>query len=306
MKHNKIGTSELLSSSLIMGCMRLSQLQYKDAETLISTALDNGINTFDHADIYGKGECEEIFGKFLSQNKSSREKMIIQSKCGIRNGFYDFSKDHILNSVNGILKRLGTDYLDLHLLHRPDELMNPEETADALISLKNSGKVKYFGVSNQNPIQIQLLQKYLPFKLVANQMQMSIAHCPMITSNISCNMTTDENIDRNGNILTWCQLNDITLQAWSPFQKGFFEGTFIGDYETYPELNRKLEELGKKYNISAGAVSVAWLLRHPANIQVVLGTTNKERLKSYCKASDMILSREEWYSLYESTGYQIP
>ena len=308
MKYINISNTDLQASNIIMGNMRLTQLTVPEAEKLIRTAMEEGINFFDHADIYGKGRCEEIFSEAIHLNSSIREKIILQSKCGIISpeGYFDFSKEHIIESVHGILKRLKTDYLDVLLLHRPDPLMEPAEVAEAFEELHNSGKVKYFGVSNHNPAQIELLQKYIPYKLVVNQLQFSIAHTPMIDSGISLNMKTDQAINRDSSILEYCRLKDITVQAWSPFQHGFFEGTFLGDMERYPELNQTINKIAEKYGVTNSAIAVAWITRHPANIQVVLGTTNIQRMKDACKGADIKLTREEWYKIYKAAGNIVP
>ncbi len=303
-----IKNTELHASNMIMGNMRLTQLSLAEAENLIRTALEEGINFFDHADIYGQGRCEAHFADAIQMNPAIREKMILQSKCGIRSkeNYYDFSKEHILASVDGILKRLKTDYLDILLLHRPDPLMEPEEVAEAFQQLQDQGKVNYFGVSNQNPAQIALLQKYIPQKLVVNQIQFSIAHTPLIDSGISLNMKTDQSLNRDSSILEYCRLHDITMQAWSPFQHGMFSGPFLGDLIHFPELNKVIDSIAEKYEVTNTAIAVAWITRHPANIQVVLGTTNAQRLKDACKGADLSLTREEWYRIYKAAGNLIP
>lgn len=308
MKYINIANTDLTVSNIIMGNMRLTQLSVPEAEKLIRTAMEEGINFFDHADIYGKGKCEEIFSEAIQMNPSIREKMILQSKCGIISpeGYFDFSKEHILESVDGILKRLNTEYLDILLLHRPDALMEPAEVAEAFEKLHQSGKVKYFGVSNHNPAQMELLQKYIPYKLIVNQLQFSIAHTPMIDSGIALNMKVDQSVNRDSSILEYCRLNDITIQAWSPFQHGFFEGTFLGNLELFPELNKVLDRLAKKYEVTTTTIAVAWITRHPANIQVVLGTTNRERLMDGCKGSELPLTRQEWYEIYKAAGNMVP
>ncbi|WP_066395227.1 aldo/keto reductase [Neobacillus mesonae] len=308
MKYISIANTDIEASNLIMGNMRLTELTVPEAEKLIRTAMEEGINFFDHADIYGKGRCEEIFSEAIQMNPAIREKMILQSKCGIvsSKGYFDFSKKHIISSVDGILKRLRTDYLDILLLHRPDPLMEPEEVAEAFEELRTSGKVKYFGVSNHNPMQIELLQKYIKSKLVINQLQFSIAHTPMIDSGITLNMKNDQAINRDSSILEYCRLKDITIQAWSPFQHGFFEGTFLGDWEKYPELNKTIDKIAEKYGVTNTAIAVAWITRHPANIQVVLGTTNPNRMKDACKGAEMSLTREEWYQIYKAAGNIVP
>lgn len=305
MKNINIGNGTLTTSQISLGCMRIADLNPKDADLLIRTALDEGINLFDHADIYGAGKSETIFSNTLKSTPSLRDEMFIQSKCGIRKGFFDFSKEHILTSVDNSLKRLNTDYLDMLLLHRPDTLVEPEEVASAFDTLHKSGKVRHFGVSNQNPMQIELLQKYLNQKLIANQLQLSIAHSSMIDAGINVNMTVDSGINRDGSILDYCRLNDITIQAWSPFQYGFFEGVFL-DNDKFPELNQVIDRIAKEYNVTNSAIATAWIMRHPANIQPIIGTTNLQRLKDICQASNVHLTREQWYEIYRAAGNILP
>lgn len=314
MKCIEIGSSGVKASNLIMGCMRLKEKTLQEVELLVRTAMEEGINFFDHADIYGRnghrGECEEIFGKAVNlSDPSIREKILIQSKCGIVKGettSYDFSKEHILKSVDGILSRLGTEYLDFLLLHRPDSLMEPEEVAEAFDVLYTSGKVRHFGMSNQNAMQLALLQKYIPYKLEIDQLQLSIAHCPMIDSGISANMDIPQSYDRDGSVLEYTRMHDITIQAWSPFQQGFFGGPFLGDTEHYEKLNQVIDRIADKYNVTNTAVAVAWITRHPADIQVILGTTNPQRMKDACQGSDLRLTRAEWYELYQASGKKLP
>jgi len=305
MKTITLNNTNLSIPEIGMGCMRIVELENADAvKGWVDTALEHGINFFDHADIYGKGRCEELFGQVLTP--SLREKIILQSKCSIRPGIaFDFSKEHILNSVDGILKRLNTEYLDILLLHRPDTLMEPEEVADAFRILKESGKVRHFGVSNQTPMQMELLSKYCDEPLLINQLQLSIAHCPMINSGINANMYNDSGINRDGGVLEYCRLKDITIQAWSPFQYGMFEGIFLGN-EKFAELNKVIDNLAEKYNVTNSAIAVAWILRHPAGIQTIVGTTNKDRIAQISKASEIRLTREEWYALYMAAGNKLP
>ena len=306
MKQLDIGGSGVLGSAIGVGCMRMNCMEPQAILEYIHTALEKGINFFDHADIYGGGECETRFGQALALEPGLREKLVLQTKCGIRPDRYDFSKEHILESVEGSLRRLGTDHVDFLLLHRPDALMEPEETAEALQTLFDAGKVRYFGVSNHNPAQIELLQQAFGQKLLFNQMQISVAHTPLMDAGMAVNMHTDQAIDRTGSTLEYCRLKGITLQAWSPFQKGFFEGPFLGDMENYPELNRKCEELAEKYNVTPTGIAVAWLTRHPANMQVILGTTKISRILEGCAGSELPLTREEWYGLYQAAGNMIP
>lgn len=305
MKQISISTTNLSVSNVAMGCMRIPSLSEKGLSKLIHTALEQGVNFFDHADIYGKGESEALFGNFLEKNHSLREAMILQSKCGIRNGYFDFSKDYIVSCVDNSLKRLHTDYLDILLLHRPDMLMEPEEVAAAFDQLYTSGKVRYFGVSNHTPNQIALLQKYCTQKIVINQLQLSAAHTLLFDANIALNMANDQGINRDSGVLDYCRLHDITIQAWSPFQKSS-KGIFLGDFEHFGELNQKIEELAKKYEVSTSAIAVAFITRHPANIQVILGTTNCDRMIKSCQGSDIPLTREEWYGLYKASGHIVP
>lgn len=297
------GKSGLKVPAVAVGCMRISNMNEKEVSAFIDTALENGANFFDHADIYGGGKSEEVFGKAVSP--SMRDNIIIQTKCGIRQGMFDFSYEHIVNSVEGSLKRLGTDYIDVLLLHRPDALMEPEEVAKAFSHLKESGKVRNFGVSNQNPYQMQLLQSCMDMPLCANQLQFSIMHAPMIQSGINVNMYNESAVNRDGGVLDFCRLNKITIQPWSPMQFGFFKGCFV-DNEQFPELNGVLEKIGEKYGVSKTSVAIAWILRHPAKMQPVTGTTNLQRLKDSLCATDYTLTREEWYEIYRAAGNILP
>ncbi|MCL2093736.1 MAG: aldo/keto reductase [Treponema sp.] len=299
-----LGNAEV--PAIAIGCMRINGAGKEGAAAFIKAAMDLGANFFDHADIYGRGTCEEIFAKAIGMKASIRDKIILQSKCGIRPGVaFDFSKEHILSSVDGILKRLKTDYLDLLLLHRPDALVEPEEVAEAFGILHQNGKVRAFGVSNQNPAQIQLLQKYVKQPLVANQLQLSITNSTMISQGIHNNMLVDLALQRDGSVLDFCRLNDITIQAWSPFQYGYFKGVFLDNPE-FPELNKKIDEIAKKYSVTNTAIAVAWLLRHPARMQVVTGTWNIKRLKECIKGAGITLSREDWYAIYLAAGNTLP
>ncbi|MGO4529056.1 aldo/keto reductase family oxidoreductase [Paenibacillus sp. 2TAF8] len=305
MRTMKLGSSALDVPVVAVGCMRINSLDSKDAEHFVRSAMEIGANFFDHADIYGTGTCEEIFADAVQMNPQVRENLILQSKCGIRKGMFDFSKEHILNSVDGILQRLRTEYLDVLLLHRPDALVEPEEVAEAFDHLEREGKVRHFGVSNQNPNQIALLKKYVKQPLVANQLQMSITNTTMIDSGINVNMENDAAVNRDGGILDYCRLHDITIQPWSPFQYGFFEGVFLGN-EKFPELNAKIDEIAAKYGVSNTTIAIAWLLRHPAQMQPVTGTMNIERLQDCVKASEVHLTRPEWYEIYRAAGNVLP
>lgn len=307
MRTQKLGTSNLEVPVVAVGCMRINSLDKAQAERFVQTCLDEGANFFDHADIYGGGKCEEIFADAVHMSSSVREKLILQSKCGIRHniGTFDFSKEHILASVDAILQRLRTDYLDVLLLHRPDTLVEPEEVAAAFDELESAGKVRHFGVSNQHPRQIELLKKSVKQPLIANQLQLSITNATMITNGLNVNMLNDEAVDRDGGILDYCRLHDITIQPWSPFQYGFFEGVFI-DSPKYPELNAKMDEIAARHGVSKTTIAIAWLLRHPAKMQPVTGTMNLERIKDCIRAADVHLTREEWYGLLLAAGNTLP
>ena len=301
----KVANSNLTVSEISLGLMRIASMAKSEIAELIHTAVDEGIDFFDHADIYGGGECEAKFAEALDMNPRVRETMYIQSKCGIRKGAFDFSKEHILTAVDGSLRRLRTDYLDVLLLHRPDALVEPEEVAEAFTILQSSGKVRNFGISNQNPMQIELLKRYVKQPLIFNQLQLSITNTGMIDAGLNVNMEIDRSVDRDNSILDYCRLHDITIQPWSPFQYGFFEGTFLGNPK-FPELNQKIDEIAAQYNVTNTAIAIAWLLRHPARMQPILGTTNVQRVKDACKASGVRLSRQEWYAIYLAAGNKLP
>jgi len=300
-------------SNIIVGLMRIRDLDDQQIRTLVNTSIEAGVNVFDHAAVYG-GEfhgCERRWGEALNLSASEREAIVIQSKVGIRRlpsgvTTFDFSKEHILESVDGTLEALRTDYLDLLLLHRPDALVEPEEVAAAFDELQAAGKVRNFGVSNHLPGQIELLKKYVNHPLIANQVQLSITHAALVAAGVANNMeTTEQSISRDNGLLDYCRLNDITLQAWSPFQKKWFDGVFVGD-PAYPELNAALDEMAAKYDVTPSGIAVAWITRHPANMQVVLGTTKPERVLEAVAGSDVALTREEWYRLFLAAGYIVP
>lgn len=293
------------ASRVAQGCMRITSLNPQQLDALVKSDLDMGINFFDHADIYGGGECERLFGDFLKENPALRDKMLIQTKCAIRPDSYDFSREHILSSVEGSLKRLGIETIDFLLLHRPDTLCEPEEVAEAFTALKSQGKVRHFGVSNENPYQIQLLNRYLDEKIMINQLQFGLGHTTMVDAGLNVNMNHDPATNRDGGVLDFCRLNDITIQPWSPFQYGFFQGVFIGNPE-FRELNEKLEEIAASYGITPTGLAIAWILRHPACMQPIVGSVNTGRLKEVCEASDVTITRQEWYALYCATGKKLP
>lgn len=290
-------------SAIALGCRRITELDSTEkVRELVETALEAGINFFDHADIYADGKAEAEFSRIMTPEL--RKKIVLQTKCAIRPGIcYDFSKKHILEAVDGSLKRLKTDYIDILLLHRPDALMEPEEVAEAFDILKKGGKVHCFGVSNHNPMQIELLNSCLNEPVCVNQIQFSVAHCPTIDGGFNVNIHNDAGCSRDGSLIEYCRLKKVTLQAWSPFQ--YDKKVFIGS-EEFSELNKTLERIAEKYHATPNAIAVAWIMRHPAGIQTIVGSTQIKRVKEICKASDIFLTREEWYEIYLSAGKILP
>lgn len=306
MKQVHWGPTECMVSAVGLGCMRMERLTPTEAAAYMEKALELGVNFFDHADIYGGGKCESIFGQAVSLAGIRREDIWVQSKCGIVPGvMYDFSREHILEAVDGILRRLNMEYLDSLLLHRPDALMEPEEVAEAFEILHSSGKVRFFGVSNHTPGQISLLKKYVKQPICANQLQFGLGHTSMLRSGMECNMLSDGAVSRDNGVLDACRLMDITIQAWSPFQYGMFQGTFL-DNEKFPELNGKLRELAGEYGVTATGIASAWILRHPAQMQLMAGTMNPGRLEEICRGAEIRLSRRQWYELYLAAGNCMP
>ena len=306
MKQVPLGTSGLQVPAVAVGCMRLESLDADQAERFIREAMEWGASFFDHADIYGQGACEAIFGAVLQRHPAWREHMLIQSKCGIVPGvMYDCSREHIQEAVEGSLRRLHTDYLDVLLLHRPDALMEPQKVAEAFDRLHREGKVRYFGVSNQKPAQMALLSRYCKQDLMVNQLQFSLTNSHMVSSGMEVNMETDGAVERDGSVLDYCRLHDVTIQAWSPFQHGFFGGVFL-DSPEYPELNEALQEVAEACGLTKTGVAAAWILRHPARMQILTGTMKVERLKEIGRAADVALSREQWYRLYRAAGHMLP
>ncbi len=295
-------------SSIIMGCMRMPALSTEDAAKMITTASELGINFFDHATIYGGGEAETRFGDAFKDTGLKREDVFIQSKCGLHpeRQEFDWSKEDIVASVEGSLKRLKTDYLDVLLLHRPDLLFDPAEVAAAFDELEKSGKVRTFGVSNVTPGQLELLKKFVKQPLVFNQLQFSLDQTQLIDAALYMNnLTTDRSTDRDNGVLDYCRLNDITIQAWSPLQIGMFKGCFV-DHPDFPELNKALAEVGEAHGVSKTATAIAWILRHPAHMQAIAGTMNPDHLRDICDATKFDMTHNEWYKLYLASGKFLP
>lgn len=304
MKQIQLGQSNLKVSDIALGCMRMSSLEISEAAKVLDASIAGGINFFDHADIYGGGESEVVFSKAIKELNVSRENLILQSKCGITKQGFNFSKGHIVDSVDGILKRLDTDYLDLLVLHRPDALMEPEEIASAFNELEKNGKVRQFGVSNQNPQQIELLKTAVEQPLVVNQLQFGLKHTGMLDEGFNVN-NIYQGEQPSAGLLEYSRREKMTIQAWSPLQYGYFEGVFIG-HEKFPDLNAALDKLANKYEVSSSAIAIAWILRHPAKMQVLLGSMNVSRIESMIKATDVYLTHEEWYELYKVAGNILP
>ena len=305
MEYLTIPSSDLVVSRLALGLMRIANKSVEEVEKLINVSIEQGINLFDHADIYGGGKSETLFGEVLKRNPSLRNKMIIQSKCGIRKGFYDFSFDHIVNSAIESIKRLGIDSLDILLLHRPDTLMEPDEVNKAFSYLYNQGLVRTFGISNMNSMQIELLKKYVEYPLLFNQLQFSLIHAGMVDVGINVNMTNNRAIDFDGNMLEYARINDITIQAWSILQASWEEGTFL-NHPKYQKLKEKLAQYANQYQVEKSAIALAWILSHPAKLIAISGTTSPKHLVDLAKGVSIKLARPEWYDLYLSGNRLLP
>ena len=290
---------------MAFGCMRISALSIDEAEVLIKEAINSGITLFDHADIYGNRRCEEIFGEVLKRNPNLRAQIKIQSKCGMCNGYYDLSKEHIINQVIESIRLLQCGYLDVLLLHRPDALVDYQEVNEAFDYLFQKGLVKEFGLSNVNAWQLALYKKYVKCPIEYNQVQFSIVHSQMISQGLFVNMRDEEAVDHSSGMLEYAMLNDITIQAWSPLMASWSEGSFI-NHPNYPKLNEVLDGLANKYQVSKNAIAISWILRHPTNIIPIIGTTKVKHLKELVKAMDVDLTREEWYKLYLAAGHYLP
>ena len=310
MKTIEIPQAGITAPALVLGLMRIAEKTDEQVKELVRTAREQGIDFLDHADIYGPEPhaCERRFAEAMKLTPSERAELTIQTKAGIvRDGpYFDFSYEHLIETVNGSLAALGTDYIDILLLHRPDALVEPDEVARAFDDLSASGKVRSFGVSNHTPGQVELLRRSVSQPIVANQLQLSVTHAPLVAQGVAANMQAlDQSVSRDSGTLDYCRLNDITVQAWSPFQAGFFSGVFLGSPE-YPELNAVIDRLAAQYSVPAIAIATAWITRHPARMQVVLGTTNPERVAGAALGSDVPLTRAEWYEMFRAAGYTVP
>lgn len=308
MRYITLGQDDKELSEIVLGMMRIKDKSVKEVEELVETAISVGINAFDLADIYGRGRCEELLGLVLKNRPDLREKMWIQSKCGIRIEeftYFDFSKDYIIKSVDGILQRLKIDYLDSLLLHRPDALMESDQVAEAFDLLYKQGKVRDFGVSNQNPMMMELLKKDVKQPLAVNQLQLSAAFTPGFESAFHVNMEDSQAAMRDGSIFEYCQLHDVIIQAWSVLQFGYFKGNFVGN-EKFQALNQVLDRLAIKYGVTSSTIAISWILRYPAKMQAVVGTTNPKHLREVSQAANFSLTRKEWYEIYLAAGNNLP
>ena len=308
MRYITLGQDDKELSEIVLGMMRIKDKSVKEVEELVETALSVGINAFDLADIYGRGRCEELLGLVLKNRPDLREKMWIQSKCGIRIEeftYFDFSKDYIIKSVDGILQRLKIDHLDSLLLHRPDALMESDQVAEAFDLLYKQGKVRDFGVSNQNPMMMELLKKDVKQTLAVNQLQLSAAFTPGFESGFHVNMEDSQAAMRDGSIFEYCKLHDVVIQAWSVLQFGYFKGNFVGN-EKFQALNQVLDRLAIKYGVTSSTIAISWILRYPAKMQAVVGTTNPKHLREVSQAGNFSLTRKEWYEIYLAAGNNLP
>ncbi|VKD63271.1 aldo/keto reductase family oxidoreductase [Streptococcus pneumoniae] len=308
MRYITLGQDDKELSEIVLGMMRIKDKSVKEVEELVETALSVGITAFDLADIYGRGRCEELLGLVLKNRPDLREKMWIQSKCGIRIEeftYFDFSKDYIIKSVDGILQRLKIDHLDSLLLHRPDALMESDQVAEAFNLLYKQGKVRDFGVSNQNPMMMELLKKDVKQPLAVNQLQLSAAFTPGFESAFHVNMEDSQAAMRDGSIFEYCQLHDVVIQAWSVLQFGYFKGNFVGN-EKFQALNQVLDRLAIKYGVTSSTIAISWILRYPAKMQAVVGTTNPKHLREVSRAANFSLTRKEWYEIYLAAGNNLP
>ncbi|MDT5796578.1 aldo/keto reductase family oxidoreductase [Streptococcus pneumoniae] len=308
MRYITLGQDDKELSEIVLGMMRIKDKSVKEVEELVETAISVGINAFDLADIYGRGRCEELLGLVLKNRPDLREKMWIQSKCGIRIEeftYFDFSKDYIIKSVDGILQRLKIDHLDSLFLHRPDALMESDQVAEAFDLLYKQGKVRDFGVSNQNPMMMELLKKDVKQPLAVNQLQLSAAFTPGFESAFHVNMEDSQAAMRDGSIFEYCQLHDVIIQAWSVLQFGYFKGNFVGN-EKFQALNQVLDRLAIKYGVTSSTIAISWILRYPAKMQAVVGTTNPKHLREVSQAANFSLTRKEWYEIYLAAGNNLP
>jgi predicted oxidoreductase len=320
MKTYRLGASDLNVSCIGYGCMLiggswddapLTDPVRKTAVHSVKTALEAGIDFFDHADIYCNGKSEEAFAGLWKDSPHLRQQIYLQTKCGIRFGpplhRFDFSYEHIVSSVEGSLRRLQTDYIDVLLLHRPDPLVEPEEVARAFDELSRSGKVRWFGVSNHTAAQMELLRNFLNQPIVVNQVEFNLIHTHLLDEGIVFNQNSSRPT-RNEGVMEYCRLHNITLQAWGPLAAGRLTGRpRPGDREHVQEAAKLVMQMAAEKGVSPEAILIAWILRHPARIQPLPGTTNPARIRAAAEAEQVHLTREEWYSLFlAGRGEKLP
>lgn len=332
MKTYQIPRTELVVSRLAYGCMKiggswdhapLTEEIQRGAEAVVGAALEAGINFFDHADIYTCGKSETVFGRILQNTLGLRDRIVLQSKVGIRfpndaylsgePARYDFSRAHIIRSTEAILQRLQTDRLDLLLLHRPDPLCDPADVAAAFDELHTAGKVRYFGVSNHTPAQLELLRHYVRQPLVVNQLEFSLAQPALLVEGLSANQAGAGAVSGLATgLLDYCRLHNIAVQAWSPIGGGRLLRAAASPApgvapDPLAAAAKLIAELAIAKNTTAEAVLLAWILRHPAGIQPIIGTTRADRVRASVPADDIELSREEWYALLAAArGKNVP
>lgn len=306
-----LGPTDQRVPNVVAGMMRIEEMSDAAIRELYDACRAAGVDFFDHADLYGSSRhgCERRFAEALNLSSAERDEITLQTKTGIvpDEWHFDHSYEHIVASAEESLQALGTDRIDVLLLHRPDALVEPDEVARAFDHLESSGKVRAFGVSNHTPRQIDLLKTAVTQPIVANQVQLSITHSTLVAQGLAANMVgEDDSISRDGGgLVDHARINGITLQAWSPFQKGFFDGVMFGAPEL-PELNDLLDRLAAKYDVTPIAIATAWITRHPAHMQVVLGTTTPQRVTDAAAGSDIPLTRAEWYGLISAAGHKVP
>lgn len=312
MKTIPLGSTTVAIPAVALGVMRMAEKSREEAARIVSTAIDSGMTFFDTADCYSAGESSRRLGQALEDLSVERDSVMIQTKFGIFRDpashsitRYDFSRRHLVAALDDELRNLRTDHVDLVLLHRPDTLVDLDDLAAAFDDIAQAGKARWFGVSNVSPMQIKLLQGAVPQRLQVNQLQFGLGHTGMIRQEFHVNMEDGASVDHDGGLLSYCRLHHLTIQAWSPFQYGFFEGVFLGSPK-FPALNARLEVLAQKYGVDPSAIAVAWILRHPAGMQVLLGSMTPDRLMRMVAGAEIRLEAQEWYDLYIAAGNDLP
>lgn len=308
MDYIEYGANKTRASKLMLGMWRFADETPEHVAELVETCLDCGVNALDTADVYGRGHCEELLGEAFALRPGLRDQVFLQTKVGIRkepHTWFDFSFQHIVEGCEASLKRLNTDHVESLLLHRPDILMEPEEVAEAFTRLHDAGKVLDFGVSNMNPTTMHFLQKWLPFPIAANQMQLSAAYTPMIDAELYVDRAEDYAVMRDGGVMEYCRENDIAIQTWSSLQVGYEKKVLFG-HPNHPQLNAVLERMAEEKGVTPTAVALAWILRYPAKMQAIIGTSKASRIRDAAEACSISISRQEWYEIYATDGRRVP